>query len=61
MLPSINLRQEWKLETVINAEGEVVRVYAIKDGHKDAKLLITEGGDREIKVGNRHVYSGYLK
>jgi hypothetical protein len=55
-----NAGKEWKLETVIPAEVEVDRVYAIKDGHKDAKLLITEAGDREIKVANRDVYIGKL-
>lgn len=55
-----NAGKVWKLETVIPAEVEVDRVYAIKDGHKDAKLLITEAGDREIKVANRDVYIGKL-
>lgn len=53
-----NAGETWALETVINADVEVDRVYVIKNARPEAKLLITEAGDRTIDKAQRDVYIG---
>ena len=55
---TINAGKTWELETTIVAEQEIDRVYTINNAHKDAKLLITEAGDRTITTANRDVFIG---
>lgn len=55
-----NAGKKWKFETAINVPAKVDRVHVLKDAHKDAKLLITEAGDGEIKEAKRDVFIGKL-
>lgn len=57
---TVNAGHTWKLETVIPVEAEVDRVYTIKNAHHNAKLLITEAGDRDITTPKRDVFIGKL-
>ncbi|RYZ25170.1 MAG: hypothetical protein EOO10_18980 [Chitinophagaceae bacterium] len=57
---TINAGQSWELETTVPVDAEVDRVYAITNGHKDAYLLITEAGDRDIEVPKRDVFIGKM-
>jgi hypothetical protein len=55
-----NAGKTWEPETVISVGVEVDRVYAIKNANKNAKVLITEAGDREINVAKRDVFIGKI-
>ena len=55
-----NAGKSWELETSIITEQEIDRVYVITNAHKDAKLLITEAGDRTITNANRDVFVGRM-
>jgi len=55
---TINAGKKWELETAIDVGAEVDRVYVINNAHQDAKLLITEAGDRDIEVPKRDVFIG---
>lgn len=57
---TINAGRDWKLESVIPVESQVDRVYTITNGHHEAKLLITEAGDRDIHTPKRDVFIGKL-
>jgi len=46
----------WTLETTIAADTEIDRVYVIANGRKEAKLLITQAGDRDINTPKRDVF-----
>lgn len=57
---TVNAGKSWTLETVIPVDAEVDRVYAITNAHPEAKLLITEDGDRDIQIPKRDVFVGKL-
>ncbi|HEY1114826.1 MAG TPA: BNR-4 repeat-containing protein [Chitinophagaceae bacterium] len=57
---TINAGRDWELESVIPVEAEVDRVYTIANAHHEAKLLITEAGDRDIHTPKRDVFIGKL-
>ncbi|WP_114781914.1 BNR-4 repeat-containing protein [Botryobacter ruber] len=48
----------WELETTAHVGQQVDRVHVIENAHPDAKLLITEAGDGEIRQANRDVFIG---
>jgi hypothetical protein len=53
-----NAGKNWELETVIPTNAEVDRVYVIDHARPEAKLLITEAGDRDIEMPKRDVFIG---
>ena len=55
-----NAGKTWQLETTIPVDAEVDRVYVITHAHKDAKLLVTEAGDRDIDIPKRDVFISKL-
>jgi len=57
---TINAGKSWQLETMIPTSVEVDRVYVITNANKNAYLLITEGGDRNIDVPKRDVFIGRM-
>jgi hypothetical protein len=48
----------WTLESTIAVGQQVDRVHVIDGFHPDAKLLITEAGDGEIRIPKRDVFIG---
>jgi hypothetical protein len=57
---TINAGKTWQLETTIPMSVEVDRVYVITNANKNAYLLITEAGDRDIDVPKRDVLIGRM-
>jgi hypothetical protein len=57
---TMNAGKTWELETSVSVDVEVDRVYTITNGHKDAYLLITEAGDRDIEIPKRDVFIGKM-
>jgi hypothetical protein len=50
--------QTWHLETTAEVGQRVDRIHVIANARPEAKLLLTEAGDGEIKKANRDVFIG---